>query len=157
MHPLLLLLALLTTAAAYLWYLGEPVNWPAFASMSAFYTLIYYVGARAVNRKKAEKNDADGLMLAGRDLPVWIAIFTMSATWVGGGFINGTAEYTATQGLVWVQAPWGYALSLVIGGLFFARTMRRRRYRTMLDPLEERYGKRMTAGLLIPAPTRELF
>ncbi|MCX8211443.1 MAG: sodium:solute symporter family protein [Lewinella sp.] len=157
MHPLLLLLALLTTAAAYLWYLGEPVNWPAFASMSAFYTLIYYVGARAVNRKKAEKNDADGLMLAGRDLPVWIAIFTMSATWVGGGFINGTAEYTATQGLVWVQAPWGYALSLVIGGLFFARTMRRRRYRTMLDPLEERYGKRMTAVLFLPALTGELF
>ena len=157
MKPLLLLLALLTAAAGYLWYTGENVNWPAFASMSAFYAVIYYVGAKAANRKKAEENDVDGLMLAGRNLPVWIAIFTMSATWVGGGFINGTAEYTATQGLVWVQAPWGYALSLVIGGLFFARTMRRRRYRTMLDPLEERYGKRMTAVLFLPALTGELF
>jgi high affinity choline transporter 7 len=157
MKPLLLLLALLSAAAGYLWFTGENVNWLAFASMSAFYAMIYYVGAKAANRKKAEENDAEGLMLAGRNLPVWIAIFTMSATWVGGGFINGTAEYTATQGLVWVQAPWGYALSLVVGGLFFARTMRRRRYRTMLDPLEERYGKRMTAVLFLPALTGELF
>lgn len=39
------------------------------------------------------------------------------ATWVGGGYINGTAEvvFDSTQGLVWTQAPWGYALSLVIG------------------------------------------
>lgn len=45
----------------------------------------------------------------------------MTATWVGGGFINGTAEhvYNAVQkdgrGLVWVQAPVGFALSLVVG------------------------------------------
>lgn len=152
------LLLLLLTAAAYLYFFTDnAVNWPAFASVSVFYAAIYYLGVRAAAKKKGEENDADGLMLAGRNLPVWIAIFTMSATWVGGGFINGTAEYTATSGLVWVQAPWGYALSLVIGGLFFARTMRRRRYRTMLDPLEERYGKKMTAVLFVPALTGELF
>jgi len=149
---------MLSLAAGYLYFFtDQDVNWPAFASMSVFYALVYYVGARAADKRKAEENDADGLMLAGRNLPVWIAIFTMSATWVGGGFINGTAEYTATSGLVWVQAPWGYALSLVIGGLFFARTMRRRRYRTMLDPLEERYGKKITALLFLPALTGELF
>jgi high affinity choline transporter 7 len=157
MRPLLLLFALLFSAAAYLWWSGENVNWPAFVSMSVFYGVVYYVGARAAKRRASEENDAEGIMLAGRNLPVWIAIFTMSATWVGGGFINGTAEYTATQGLVWVQAPWGYALSLVIGGLFFARIMRRRRYRTMLDPLEERYGKRLTALLFLPALSGELF
>ena len=37
------------------------------------------------------------------------------ATWVGGGYINGTSEYTFTSGLIWVQAPWGYALSLTVG------------------------------------------
>ena len=39
------------------------------------------------------------------------------ATWVGGGYINGTAEvlYDKKQGLVWAQAPWGYALSLALG------------------------------------------
>ena len=158
MRPLLLLLALLAAAAGYLFFLTDrAVNWPAFGSMAAFYALVYWIGARAAARRRAEDNDADGLMLAGRNLPVLVAVFTMSATWVGGGFINGTAEYTATQGLVWVQAPWGYALSLVLGGLFFARTMRRRRYRTMLDPLTERYGRRMTALLFLPALTGELF
>lgn len=37
------------------------------------------------------------------------------ATWVGGGYINGTAEAIYTSGLVWCQAPFGYALSLVFG------------------------------------------
>lgn len=156
--PLLLLAVLLGGAAGYLYlFTDENVHWPAFGSMAVFYAIIYYIGIRAASIRRSEDNDADGMMLAGRDLPVLIAVFTMSATWVGGGFINGTAEYTATQGLVWVQAPWGYALSLVIGGLVFARTMRRRRYRTMLDPLAERYGRRLTALLFLPALTGELF
>lgn len=41
----------------------------------------------------------------------------ISATWVGGGYINGTAEAVYVNGLVWSQAPWGYALSLVIGNI----------------------------------------
>lgn len=41
----------------------------------------------------------------------------LSATWVGGGYINGTAEnvYLPDSGLAWAQAPFGYALSLVVG------------------------------------------
>lgn len=42
-------------------------------------------------------------------------LFFLSATWVGGGFINGTAETVYSYGLVNTQAPLGYALSLVIG------------------------------------------
>jgi high affinity choline transporter 7 len=37
---------------------------------------------------------------------------------VGGGFINGTAEYIVRDGFVWCQAPFGYAFSLIIGKLF---------------------------------------
>lgn len=44
-------------------------------------------------------------------------LFSVSATWVGGGYINGTAEAIYTQGLVWCQAPFGYAMSLVFGKL----------------------------------------
>ena len=40
---------------------------------------------------------------------------TFSATWVGGGYINGTAESVYKKGLVWAQAPWGYATSLTVG------------------------------------------
>ena len=43
----------------------------------------------------------------------------IAATWVGGGYINGTAEvvYDKDTGLVWAQAPWGYACSLILGWL----------------------------------------
>lgn len=34
---------------------------------------------------------------------------------MGGGYINGTAEAIYTSGLVWCQAPFGYAMSLVFG------------------------------------------
>ena len=40
---------------------------------------------------------------------------SISATWVGGGYINGTAESVYNDGLVWAQAPWGYATSLSLG------------------------------------------
>jgi len=58
-------------------------------------------------------------MLAGRNIGVFVGIFTMTATWVGGGYINGTAEIIYTQGLVWCQAPLGYALSLMLGKTIF--------------------------------------
>ena len=46
-------------------------------------------------------------------------IVLFSATWVGGGYINGTAESVYKSGLVWAQAPWGYATSLALGKIPF--------------------------------------
>ncbi len=79
------------------------------------------------------------MVLAGRGLPLGIGVITMTATWVGGGYLSGTAEATYSGGLWRAQAPWGYALSLVFGGLCFAPTMRRLGFTTMLDPFERRY------------------
>ncbi|HHS95829.1 MAG TPA: sodium:solute symporter, partial [Phaeodactylibacter sp.] len=131
------------------------IFWGGFIAMMVFYAAIFYLGTYLA-KKKESRDDKDWLV-AGRSLPLFVAIFTMSATWVGGGYINGSAEYTASWGLLWVQAPWGYALSLVIGGLFFARPMRRMRYTTMLDPIADRYGKKVAALFFIPALTGELF
>ncbi len=152
---ILLLVILALTGAGLYFFTDKAVDWPAYFSMMVFYGLIFLMGAYAANRYHGD--ELTDIMLAGRSIPIGIAIFTMSATWIGGGYINGTAEYAAAAGLVWVQAPWGYALSLIIGGLFFARPMRRRRYRTMLDPLEQRFGKRMAAILFIPALSGEIF
>ncbi len=132
-----------------------PVHWGALAALVVFYSLVYAVGRSAALRHRV--SSADDLLLARRALPWWIGVFTMSATWVGGGYVNGTAEAVYSQGLVWVQAPWGYALSLVVGGLCFARVMRRHRFTTMLDPLEARFGRRMAAVLYLPALTAEVF
>ena len=57
-------------------------------------------------------------MLAGRNIGMFVGIFTMTATWVGGGYINGTAEMMFGSGILWCQAPVGYALSLAIGRKF---------------------------------------
>ena len=136
-------------------WLGQDVHWPGYISMLVFYVLIFGAGIWASRWKK--DGTADGMMLAGRSMPLWMAIFTMSATWVGGGYINGSAEYAASFGITWVQAPWGYALSLIIGGLFFARKMRRLEFSTMLDPLGRRYGGRMAALFFLPALAGEIF
>ncbi|MEL6671792.1 MAG: sodium:solute symporter family protein [Bacteroidota bacterium] len=129
--------------------------WPGLLVVLVFYLLIFGVGVWAGKREGEQQTD--NFLLAGRKLPLWIAVLTMAATWIGGGYINGTAEYAASQGLVWVQAPWGYALSLIIGGLFFARKMRRFRFRTMLDPLSQRYGHRATGFFFLPAVMGEIF
>jgi high affinity choline transporter 7 len=156
LYPTLALLVAMSLLAAYLFFFTEnTVSWSSFLSMMVFYLLIFATGAYASTLRQSDNSEA--FLLAGRKLPLWMAVFTMSATWVGGGFINGTSEYTASAGLVWVQAPWGYALSLIIGGLLFARKMRRYEFNTMLDPLEQRFGKRIAALLFLPALSGEIF
>ncbi|MEM9657676.1 MAG: sodium:solute symporter family protein [Planctomycetota bacterium] len=127
-------------------------------SISLFYLLIFLVGISA-GRKWMLDDTSGGMLLAGRRLPLWLGVFTMTATWVGGGYINGTAEavFDPQRGLVWALAPWGYALSMALGGVFFARRMRRLRFTTLLDPFEIRYGKRTAAGLFLPALVGEVF
>jgi high affinity choline transporter 7 len=131
------------------------IHWGGLLSLLVFYGLILVV-ARHATRRYANGTASD-LMVARRGIPLWIGVFTMSATWVGGGYVNGTAEAAYGSGLVWAQAPWGYALSLVVGGLFFARPMRRLRFTTMLDPFEARYGPRVAAALAVPALSGEVF
>jgi len=153
--PSFLIMIVLLLVGGVMHWLGRPVYWPGFVAMMLFYALIFYIGTYAANMKGEENENS--VMLAGRSLPLGVAVFTMSATWVGGGYINGTAEYTNSSGIAWVQAPWGYALSLIIGGLFFARKMRRYEFKTMIDPLEQRFGKKVAAMLSLPAISGELF
>ncbi|KAG7264681.1 hypothetical protein CRUP_035340 [Coryphaenoides rupestris] len=133
-------------------------------AIAFFYILILAVGIWAAwkNKHSGESAGADRseiIMVGGRDIGLFVGGFTMTATWVGGGYINGTAEYVYLPGfgLAWAQAPFGYALSLVVGGLFFAKPMRSRGYVTMLDPFQQLYGKRMGGLLFIPALMGEIF
>jgi high affinity choline transporter 7 len=127
--------------------------------------VIIYVGLFLVawiaprKRQKAEGGELNStdLFLAGRSIPLWMAIFTMTATWVGGGYLGGTAEMVYAWGQGWAQAGWGYALSLIIGGIFFAKKMREHNFTTMLDPFEQRFGKDGAAILYIPALLGEIF
>ncbi len=127
-------------------------------SIAVFYLLIFAIGVYAGRRRDGDQSSLN-LLLAGRGMPVLVGVFTMTATWVGGGYINGTAEavYDPKLGIVWTQAPWGYALSMVLGGLFFARQMRRQKFTTLLDPFQQRYGKDAAGWLFLPALVGEIF
>ncbi|CAL1292309.1 unnamed protein product [Larinioides sclopetarius] len=129
-------------------------------SVVFFYIIILAVGIWAGKKKKTPGSDleeSEEVMLAGRNIGMFVGIFTMTATWVGGGYINGTAEALYNNGIVWCQAPVGYAMSLIIGGLFFANKMREEGYVTMLDPFQDLFGSRMGGLLFIPALCGEVF
>ncbi len=136
----------------------QDVFWSGIAAIAALYIAVFLVGVWASRRAPAGEDALEELMLAGRGLPLWVGLLTMTATWVGGGYINGTAERTFDAGVLWgAQAGLGYALSLVLGGLVYARVMRRHRYATLVDPLEARYGRHVAAVLMVPAVLAELF
>uniref|UniRef100_A0A914XRC8 Uncharacterized protein n=1 Tax=Plectus sambesii TaxID=2011161 RepID=A0A914XRC8_9BILA len=127
-----------------------------------FYVLILMVGLWAGRKTKhssdcQEGEKTDEVMLAGRNIGVVVGIFTMTATWVGGAYINGTAEALYNGGLLGCQAPFGYSISLVMGGLLFAEKMRAQGYVTMLDPFQNKYGERVGGLLFLPALLGEVF
>ena len=126
-------------------------------AIALFYAAFLAIGVRAARR--ARESDSDSFLLANRQLPLFVGIATMTATWVGGGYIVGTAEavFDPNRGLLWTQAPWCYAISLILGGVFFARRMHRGRFTTLLDLFERRYGKRIAAVMYLPALCGELF
>lgn len=137
----------------------EGVFVPGLLAMVGMYALVFVGALWASKQAPAGATEhTDELLLAGRSLPLWVGLLTMTATWVDGAYINGTAERTFSQGPVWgVQAGVGYGLALILGGLFYARTMRRHAFTTLVDPLEDRYGNHMAALLMVPAVLAELF
>ena len=94
-------------------------NWIGVAALIVFYLAVLAIGIWAGVRQKRkaleEGRSSTGekeVLLAGRDLGIFVGIITMAATWVGGGFILGSAEMTYKEGMVWNQAPVGFSLSL---------------------------------------------
>ncbi|XP_041795503.1 high affinity choline transporter 1-like [Chelmon rostratus] len=134
------------------------VNVPGLVAVVVFYIVILVIGIWASRKsKKVEKtcagNKSEVTIVGGRNINVLVGVFTMTATWVGGGYIMGTAEavYSPSQGLIWAMGPPAYLINFLLGGLFFAKPMRSKRYVTMLDPFQHRYGNLFTATLLLPA------
>lgn len=127
----------------------------ALVGVAFFYALVGAVGFYASTKRSSDSKEE--VLLAGRRIPLWIGVFTMTATWVDGGYLNGTAEAVYGRGFVWAQAPWGFALSLILGGVFFARVMHENDFTTMLDPFQRRYGAKMGALMYLPAFLGELF
>jgi high affinity choline transporter 7 len=128
----------------------------AIAAITAMYAGFLLVGWLAA--RKVKNGTAADLIVAGRSMPVWIATLTMVATWVDGGYLLGTAEGTFNSSLsLGIQGGLCFGISLILGGLFFARRMRQLEFTTLIDPFEVRFGKHWAAVLFIPAILGEVF
>ena len=115
----------------------ESIHLSGLLSLVVFYLIVLAIGVWAGWRQRRQRTQGEGgdqeeVLLAGRNIGLTVGILAMggegkkvlilwhnvyvlfAATWVGGGFINGSAEAAFTSGLVWVQAPFGYASSLFI-------------------------------------------
>ena len=122
----------------------------------ALYAIFLGVGWRA--SRKAKGGTAADLILAGRAMPLWLATLTMTATWVDGGYLLGTAEGTFKSSLAsGLQGGVCFGLSLILGGIFFARVMRRHEFTTLIDPFEARFGAVWAVVLFVPAMLAEVF
>lgn len=63
------------------------------AFVAIFYLVILLAGIWIARRKGVLEPDSwEDLVLANRDLGLFVGIFTLIATEVGGAFVNGTAE-----------------------------------------------------------------
>ncbi|XP_062404335.1 high-affinity choline transporter 1-like isoform X3 [Sardina pilchardus] len=138
------------------------LNIPGLIAMIGFYVAVLATGIWASKKAKAKTTSGtvtEVVMLGERSINLAIGIFTMTASWVGGGYILGTAEavYNPNKGLIWAQMPLQYALAYIVGGLFFAKPMRERKYVTVIDPFQIRYGKIMTVLMVIPALVGDMF
>lgn len=102
------------------------------------------------------KNTRD-YVLAGRNLPFYMALATVFATWLGSDSILGASSYMAQGGFLEVISdPFGAGLCLVLIGLFFARKLYGLNHLTIGDYFEQRYNKTI-ATLLSLAITMTYF
>jgi high affinity choline transporter 7 len=131
--------------------------------MYASFILIGWI-AHSTQRQRASPADASlraeaaEFMIAGRAMPLWLATFTMTATWVDGGYLLGTAEGVYRSSIATgLQGGVCFGISLIIGGVFFARRMRALEYHTLIDPFEARFGAKWAVVLALPAVFAEMF
>uniref|UniRef100_A0A4W5K8S6 High-affinity choline transporter 1-like n=1 Tax=Hucho hucho TaxID=62062 RepID=A0A4W5K8S6_9TELE len=134
------------------------LNIPGVVAMAVFYLLVLGTGLWAARKSRAMEKKSTGdkteiALLGDRNIGLLVGIFTMTATWVGGGFIVGIAEvvYNPNLGLIWAFMPLQSSVSFIIGGIFFAMPMREKKYVTMMDPFQIKYGKVVSGALVLPA------
>ncbi|XP_056281034.1 high-affinity choline transporter 1-like isoform X1 [Pseudoliparis swirei] len=133
-------------------------NWLGLLSIVVFYIIILAIGIWASRKSKLEEKKCTGnrsevAMVGGRNLNIWVSICTTTATWVGGGYILGTAEmvYNPKRGLIWATGPLAYIINFIVGALFFVEPVRSKNYVTLMDPFQEKYGNAVAAVIFIPS------
>lgn len=115
------------------------------------YVLLQFVIGAWVSRRIATEGD---FINAGRQLGMVLGSFTVFATWFGAEAIVGTAGQVYEKGLSGAESdPFGYAVALIVAGVFFAAALWRRQLVTFADFFRSRYSpavERLVVLLLVP-------
>lgn len=120
-------------------------------------SVLLYVAAQLglgfwVSRRVSSEDD---YLLAGRSLGYGLVIFSVFATWFGAETCIGAAGEAYQRGLSGSRAdPFGYAVAMVVMGLFIAVPLWRRKLTTIADLFRERFGQtaeRLAVLALVPA------
>lgn len=104
-----------------------------------------------VSRRIRDESD---YILAGRQLGVTLASFSVFATWFGAETVLGSSGRVYQDGLSGAQGePFAYAVGIIIMGVFFAVPLWRRGIVTFGDFFRDRFSssvERLTVVLLVP-------
>jgi SSS family solute:Na+ symporter len=120
----------------------------------AYIVAMLGVGYYASRRIK----DSADYIVAGRRLPLLLAVGTILATWVCGGVMMGSAEEAYGYGLqAFVFDPLGAGAFLILAGIFLVRVMRRGRFMTSADLPLKRFGRHIGALSCIAVMLNEVF
>ncbi|XP_061582024.1 high-affinity choline transporter 1-like [Cololabis saira] len=130
------------------------LNVPGLIMIAVFYLMVLTLGLWASVKTTRLQTDSqtdqtEATLLGNRGINLMVGVFTMAASFVGGGYILALSEvvYTPTMGLAWAVMPITGAFSLIVGGLCFVKTLRDGQYMTMMDPFQIKYGN-IISGLL---------
>lgn len=123
------------------------------------YVVILVVGlfSARFTSKAGEEVDVNNYLLARRGLGIFVTTLSITSSWVGADFLNGTPETIFKDGLVWCLLPLGYSLALLVNGLLIAKKMRDANYVSMMDPIHDKFGAIMSVLNFLNALTAECF
>jgi len=120
-------------------------------AIAAYMAVQFGIGVWVARRIQSESD----YLLAGRGLGLWLATFSIYATWFGAETIVGSAGRAYRDGVSFGSAePFGYGLCIALMGLIFAGPLYRRGLTTLADLYRERYSvgaERLAAVILIPS------
>lgn len=114
----------------------------------AYLLLMLAIGAWA----RTQVHDTEDYLVAGRRLPLWMAMPTLLATWFGAGTLLTAADEVRAEGLrAAAMEPLGAGLCLILAGLVLAKPLWEMRLLTLADFFAQRYGRsaEVTAALLM--------
>lgn len=112
------------------------------------YVFFLFIISVIASRRVVTETD---YLVAGRQLPLFLAWGTLIATWFGAATMFAAASSAREEGLLGVVLdPFACAGTLVLSGLLFARPLWRMKLLTMADFYRQKYGSaaEITGGLI---------